>query len=179
MISSFLGIIYSQWKVKLVSFKQYRLQDVATHAIAASSCKVTLVTDIICQALRSSLFGILQMRIQGCNKGLVPVPVLSTFSYYVLRQKCLESWNWKGTISILNANYSAKKLLDLQAKDCLKPPTKIRRIYKSSSSIDDGKVVIRFRKTTPKKKNMAGVSETSLLPPVFRHAKQVKTESHE
>ena len=133
--------------MKLVSFKQYRLQDVATHAIAASSCKVTLVTDIICQALHSSLFGILQMRIQGCNKGLVPVPVLSTFSYYVLRQKCLESWNWKGTISILNANCSAKKLLNLQAKDCLKPPTKIRRISRSSSSVDVGKVFIRFRKT--------------------------------
>ena len=111
--------IYSQCKVKLVSFKQYSLQDVATHAIAASSCKVTLVTDIICQALRSSLFGILQMRIQGCNKGLVPVPVLSTFSYYVLRQKCLEFWNWKYTILILKANYSAKKLLNLQAQECL------------------------------------------------------------
>ena len=55
--------------------------------------------------------------IQGCNKGLVPVLVLSTFSYYVLRQKCLESWNWKDTILIWNANYSAKKLLNLQAQD--------------------------------------------------------------
>ena len=34
---------------------------------------------------------IVQAYIQGRNKGLVPVPVLSTFSYYVLRQKCLES----------------------------------------------------------------------------------------
>ena len=76
-------------------------------------------TYIICQALRSSLFGILQMRIQGRNKGLVPVPVLSTFSYYVLRQKCLEFWNWKYTILILKANYSAKKLLNLQAQECL------------------------------------------------------------